>query len=189
MWLFSSVFAISSMVFIGQQVEAKSLKKIILEKIQPAHDHQLNESCTDFTGSWTGSCADDSAGKFSDETLTITMSECKEIWLKDGDNYEESISINGASRLGGTRIDSASNWDYNEFAEWNVDKSVLIRHLSGTGSESAGTYARLNGTQKMYIEDEKLIIMQETVGQNYRGGLPTAYFRRETCTYTRQTKK
>ncbi|MCX6124404.1 MAG: hypothetical protein NTV34_06595, partial [Proteobacteria bacterium] len=137
---FANVFDLTSVKDAIQKHQNKNLKV----------DQHVDASCTNFTGTWKGTCTDTS-GKKKEDTTVIRQYGCGVISLSDSDTLP--LFFGGVNNEGYTIKTSAIS--YTTTIDWNKEQTVANIAMHGLGRALGGAnFWEMTGNGNLYLVDE-----------------------------------
>ena len=135
-------------------------------------------TCTDFSGTWSGQCVD-GAGSVSASTITIDQSRCL-------------VQMGGLTLSLWESSGTVSPWQntHGEDAlKWNADQTQLMQLSSFVGNWLPSDYVAVISTSQYKIDNGQLVVTTATRGTRIDDSI-TDQVNTTTCTYsTRQAKR
>lgn len=160
--------------------DVKSLSSKIQKKLQSRKSTYVqneNQQCSQFSGSWVGTCEDSNGGK-SNNNFKITQESCNSITSINTDEaYMHKIDLTGGMKVEATAT-PLNSISISSAASWNADKSVIQGALIGfINSPSMALPSSIIINYQLTLDKGQLLVFSQTTGLSLD--------KTETCRYNK----
>jgi hypothetical protein len=161
--------------------DVNSLSSKIQKKLQSKKSTYVqneNQQCSQFSGSWVGTCEDANGGGKSASSFKITQENCNSI---TSINTEEAYS-HRVDLTGGIKVETAAtpllSISTSSAASWNSDKSVIQGTLNGfINSPLIPLPTSISINYQLTLDKGQLLVFSQTTGLSLD--------KTETCRYNK----